>query len=1161
MEKQISYKDLKTQYNGYIIIQNVGFYYFVRDFGALFFSEKLHYKLNSDIYSNYKISIPVLKFKKALQLLKESNYNYIITQKNYEITSIYNSGNPTPIIKKKDNDTNTQNIIFTTVQQAIDFVDSVLDDNYKERYSINEFAKKLNVAPTEIILKGEGYSSSLKNILYIYSKRNRNFSCKHIKDELFLARLLIKHVPEQPKERESTPKTNDEPKINFNDLREALKKYRLSKAKEMNVALYYIFENKTIEQIIDRLPKAIDELSSIYGFGKNRLEKYGADIINIVLNFANENNLVLEQSHTNTPTIEIEDAILDCVREFDGKLSRTTISQILKGSKTVANNPLFKKIPELKYFGQFENHTQKSIRKIIDKLIEENKLIIKKEINEYGYSIPRIVINDSCIIKKEDITITNSDEFDEKKDENEQYTEKISLIKDYILKQNKWVEIIEIEKEFGLKRRGKFFEGDNNSTIAHIINRFLKKEGFKTKRINLENDYSIWVASPNISSDAPNTEIDDDLDTKIQIDSSSDSFIDKKEAEKILEIATSTKYDHDTKLSLIQMEFGEPHYEHTNFEGIGRFGSLNQYVLEAYYVLNNFTTRKWISTQKIDSEDLLTNVQPLEFQLVKQNNKTIKYCLYNFCQTVKYKEEASIIKETNDDTALTKRELIDAVMNLVSEYNGVFGRITAIKILTGQYSENDIDKTKHYAKIPNKYANTLITIINSLVKNQKLSIDGKYKLNLATEITIPKKEEDDDKDFLKIVQLIKEGRNVFVTGNAGTGKSYLLNKLKEKYKKKLELTSTTGLAAVNIKGVTIHSWAGVGLCKKPIDQCVLDIYKKKTNLAKIMECKLLAIDEISMLKSSTFSYIDQVLRLVRNNKEPFGGIQLLLFGDFFQLPPIEEMNNEKGFCFESESWKELNLEVVKLEKIYRQTELNFVKALNNIRTNQIDKEDIELLKSREINYDTSNTPMLHIFARNDEADSYNMKKFKALETQTYEYNADSGVYRGEKYIQNDLNNREAVILEIFKKNCRANENLYLKKGCRVMLIVNLDFDKGLINGSCGEIIHLDSDSITVKFDNGVEADIKKNTFEYYYNDSLLAKMVQYPLKLAYGITIHKSQGMTLENVVVDCNRIFEEGQAYVALSRVKKLEGLYLKGFSADKIKANQKVVDFYKNL
>ena len=563
----------------------------------------------------------------------------------------------------------------------------------------------------------------------------------------------------------------------------------------------------------------------------------------------------------------------------------------------------------------------------------------------------------------------------------------------------------------------------------------------------------------------------------------------EEQALEILTLNNCEEYDYSEKLLYLKDKFGLLEDEHTNFQCIGRFGKLNQYILEAFCVLNKFSTRQWVSANKISKDELIENATPVKFHLIKENGHGIDYELFNLSQTLAYQETKKNVTTSKNKTRLTKQDLTD-------------------------------------------------TIITEAAKSNE---------NLE--------------DYNKIVRLVNSGKNIFVTGNAGTGKSFILNKLKEKYKKKLELTSTTGIAAVNIKGVTIHSWAGVGICKKTLDKCVRDILDKQSLVNKIRKCKLLAIDEISMLKGETFTYIDQVLRRVRENDTPFGGIQILLFGDFFQLPPVEAGGNDKSFCFETTAWQELNLVTVKLEKIYRQSEVSFIKALNDIRESKIDEDDFKLLKSREIDYDTTESSMLHIFSRNDEANNYNKQKFDSIDSKIYTYKANTGVYRGGKYIENNFTDRELMIIDVFQKNCKALTELSLKKGCRVMLIINLDFEKGLINGSCGEIIALDDTSITVEFDNGIIEEIKVHKFEYYYKDVLTASMTQFPLKLAYAITIHKSQGMTLENVVVDCNKIFEEGQTYVALSRVKKLNGLYLRGFSLDKIKVNPKVVEFYKNL
>ena len=424
----------------------------------------------------------------------------------------------------------------------------------------------------------------------------------------------------------------------------------------------------------------------------------------------------------------------------------------------------------------------------------------------------------------------------------------------------------------------------------------------------------------------------------------------------------------------------------------------------------------------------------------------------------------------------------------------------------------------------------------------------------------PKFAFEDNEDLKKIDDFIRNGDNVFVTGFAGTGKSYILNKLKEKYKKKLTITSTTGIAAVNVKGQTLHSWAGVGLCRNPINVTVDKIRQRPTQFRQIVGCKILAIDEISMLNVETFQYVNEVLKQVRENDKPFGGIQVLFIGDFFQLPPVEQGESfERRYCFETELWDELELKNVVLKRNFRQNEEDFIKALSDMRINRLTEEDIDLLETRCVDEDDGE--ILHIFSTNEEANRYNSVKFNAIDEPVINFVAKDGVYRGKSLVYERFMPREEMILDIFNKNCRADREIFLKKGCRVMLLVNMEFDRGLINGSCGVIQGFNDETINITFDNGVNANIPMHEFEYYYNDKVVALRLQYPLKLAYGITIHKSQGMTLDKLVVDCKRVFECGQVYVAMSRVKTLGGLYLRHFEPTQVLADNKVARFYRNI
>lgn len=433
----------------------------------------------------------------------------------------------------------------------------------------------------------------------------------------------------------------------------------------------------------------------------------------------------------------------------------------------------------------------------------------------------------------------------------------------------------------------------------------------------------------------------------------------------------------------------------------------------------------------------------------------------------------------------------------------------------------------------------------------------------------------EDKVFEHIVALIEDGNNIFITGGAGVGKSYTLNKLKDKYGKKLHITSTTGISAINVNGQTLHSWVGIGLADKPIVDIVNKIRRKATLYKTLLCCEMLAIDEISMLDNYTFDYVNEVLKAVRENDKPFGGIQVLIFGDFFQLPPVRMKEDGKDFCFNSQAWKELNLKTVLLKEVKRQSEKELSEALNNVRIDKTSAEDLKVFYKRDVEPDyVAPKDILQIFGTNADADAYNDKCFNEIPERPYTYEA-----KDELYIYNDIGEASVTVIDTkdikdktvskydlmalkkFNEDCKAPEKLELKEGCRVMLLKNIDVKKGLANGSCGTIKQLTSGSIDILFDNGVRANLLPAEFEYIKEGRTKIKRTQYPLRLAYGITIHKSQGMTFDKLVVNFNRIFDYGQAYVALSRTKTLEGLIIRGFDHNKIVANKEVVEFYKKL
>lgn len=420
------------------------------------------------------------------------------------------------------------------------------------------------------------------------------------------------------------------------------------------------------------------------------------------------------------------------------------------------------------------------------------------------------------------------------------------------------------------------------------------------------------------------------------------------------------------------------------------------------------------------------------------------------------------------------------------------------------------------------------------------------------------------------VSLLNQGHNIFVTGGAGTGKSYILRKLKQRYGEKLCITSTTGISALNVNGQTIHSWAGIGIGTKPIHEIVEKIKNKPTLYQQIAYTKMLAIDEVSMLNNKTMDYINEVLKQIHNNNKAFGGIQVLLFGDFLQLPPVNLGVEGIDFCFNSKTWKELNIKPIILKEVKRQTELDYVNALNNIRVGKITPKDSKLFIDKEKEFKNLNTDgILHIFGTNLEADEYNTKCFEQIESEPYTYYSKDTLYKYDKQEnpteiainEDNLSYYEKKIFKKFNDDCKAPSELTLKLGTRVMLIKNIDIHAGLVNGSCGKIIALLKDSIRVKFDNNLEFDVEKTEFISYSDGLPKIKREQYPLRLAYGITIHKSQGMTFDNLVVDLNNVFSGGQAYVALSRTRTLSGLVLRNYLPGKVTINQEVVEFYNNL
>jgi ATP-dependent DNA helicase PIF1 len=418
---------------------------------------------------------------------------------------------------------------------------------------------------------------------------------------------------------------------------------------------------------------------------------------------------------------------------------------------------------------------------------------------------------------------------------------------------------------------------------------------------------------------------------------------------------------------------------------------------------------------------------------------------------------------------------------------------------------------------------------------------------------------------------VLEGNNILITGGAGVGKSFLIDTIQNYCKTKLMIvTSTTGTSAILINGTTLHSYLGIGIGTNSVGSIYTSIMKKKYLKERWRKIEILVIDEISMLTANLFDKIEELARRIRNTSEPFGGIQLILAGDFCQLPPIGTSSGNENFCFEAESWNEVIAKdnIIILKEIIRQTDIKFQNALNCVRMGIITDETKELFENC-IGKKFKNTEITstHLFPLNYSVDHINNKKFnktvKKSNNQIYEYIVDIEYYTESKDTVNPQV-RNSVI-EKYKKYSIVPEQLQLCVGCQVMLIHNLDLndvgEKKLVNGSRGIVIKFIDDLPYVRFKNGKECLIDYNIWEIEENDIRYGKLIQIPLRLGYAFSIHKSQGCTIDMMTVDLSSIFDYGMGYVALSRVRDLDSLSIKSIDWARFKTHPKVIEFYNNI
>jgi ATP-dependent DNA helicase PIF1 len=430
------------------------------------------------------------------------------------------------------------------------------------------------------------------------------------------------------------------------------------------------------------------------------------------------------------------------------------------------------------------------------------------------------------------------------------------------------------------------------------------------------------------------------------------------------------------------------------------------------------------------------------------------------------------------------------------------------------------------------------------------------------------------------------GKHIFLTGPGGTGKSFLLNMLYTVLPKRIDakvaLTALTGCAALLLhpRAKTLHSWAGVGLAKESAAVLIKEIRKSRKAAFRWVDTDILVIDEISMMTPEFFEKLDEIGRAIRRNPtKPFGGLQLVLVGDFYQLPPVVRQDLSGGptvetcFLFESPLWKELTLETHTLNEIVRQKDPIFQEVLNQARRGELTKKSIKVLANRMgLDYKDQAIQPTMLFTRRAQVDEINMSHLRKLTTERRTFKA-STLFMPIESTKGMTEEDPLVKKAISKLDMDAPyaAELTVAIGAQVMLLVNKP-ELGLANGSRGVVVGYGTatdesttnvkvdDSLLVplvKFRNSLVIPIEHNTWEVPDFPGVLRRQI--PIRLAYAITIHKAQGATLDCALIDIgNKTFEYGQAYVALSRVKDLESLYIHDFEPTAFRAHPKVKEFY---
>ncbi|MBP6866578.1 MAG: AAA family ATPase [Candidatus Pacebacteria bacterium] len=409
----------------------------------------------------------------------------------------------------------------------------------------------------------------------------------------------------------------------------------------------------------------------------------------------------------------------------------------------------------------------------------------------------------------------------------------------------------------------------------------------------------------------------------------------------------------------------------------------------------------------------------------------------------------------------------------------------------------------------------------------------------------------------KALLILKTGANVFLTGEPGAGKTYTINKYVSYLREhgvEYAVTASTGIAATHIGGMTIHSWSGIGI-KENLDKYELDKIASSEYLnRRIRKTKVLIIDEVSMLHADTLSMVDAVCREIKQVSEPFGGMQVVLVGDFFQLPPIRKKvveqkqsafikENPAHFAYESDAWKRLAPVVCYISEQHRQEDEAFLELLLSIRRGTLEEDHYEFLKTRYIERDELPEEVTKLYSHNLNVDRVNDEELGKIDEQEKRFEMTSS--------------GSAALVTALKKGCLSPEILILKKGSIVMCTKN-NPKEHYVNGTLGTVVGFDSltNYPIIETKKGRKITISPLEWSVEENGKVKAQISQVPLRLAWAITVHKSQGMSMDSAIMDLSGVFEYGQGYVALSRVRRMSGLYLLGCNAKALQVHPLILE-----